>query len=1100
MTQPRSEPGVPGATQARFPRELVRASAGTGKTFRISSRIIGLLATGAEPEQILASTFTRKAAGEILDRVLFRLAEAALDEEKARELSRHAVLSGADPPHRLLGPDDALELLRLLVRRLHRVDVATLDALFVRMARTFGLELGLPPGWTIADEPTWDRLRSEAIQDVLDRGDPGSLARLLRETARGHATRRVHVRLADVMDELHRLYRQVAPAAHRPWSPFRSSSGPEDPEADRRELARRIAAVEPPLNKSGSQNKPWTDALERTADALRHGEWDELWSRGPGKKFLQGEETYHGRPFPPGLDALLEEARQLTAAVQAPKLDAEARALGRLAASFDRALADRQLQAGAYRFSDVTHHLRAAADPVAGRSDLHHRLDRRTRHVLLDEFQDTSPGQWDALRPLVDRLAESTGAGGATVVVADPKQSIYEWRDADPTLVDRVGEAYDLEEDRLHVSWRSAPEVLEFVNSLFGELSANPVVEELEHGPEVVREWAASFDEHEPAPPRADDPGHVRVEVGPRDEGRGSDRPRLLARAAELVAELRDSAPGATIGVLTRRNETVARLIHGLHDRGIEASEEGGTPVDDAAPVAAILALLRLADHPGDRISRYHVAATPLGEVLGYTDHQDDQGARRLARRVRRSLLRDGYGPTVAGWTRALTDRVSPRELRRMEQLIELGFRWEDRAGLRPGEFARLAESTRMVDPRVAPVRVMTAHQAKGLEFDVVILPELEHSLAGGGRPPAVLPERDPGTGAVQRVFPYVKKDLRPLFPEILEATRQAASSRLRDELSWLYVATTRAKHALHLLLAADRETGPGGGKTHARLVRAALGAGSETVADGDVLYERGPRTWHRHLDGNGSSRAPGDGGPAAAEPLPLRVDPGRPRTRILLQRSASDLEAGEEIAPREILRLDVAGAYRRGDVVHRWCQEIRWIEDGLPPDDTLLRQARRVAPEMTPQSIRRLAAEFRQWLEHPQVRGALSREAARSRVRHLAERGAAEEPSLVVHTERPFAHRQGDELLTGVIDRLVLVMDRGREPRGRPPVLEAQVLDFKTDDLEAVDERSLRERTERYAPQLRAYRRGVAAAYGLELENIRGRLVYLRPGVVTEP
>ncbi|MEJ2540187.1 MAG: UvrD-helicase domain-containing protein [Gemmatimonadota bacterium] len=66
------------------PREIVRASAGAGKTFRISSRIIGLLASGEAPSDILASTFTRKAAGEILDRVLVRVAEAVLDPEKAR--------------------------------------------------------------------------------------------------------------------------------------------------------------------------------------------------------------------------------------------------------------------------------------------------------------------------------------------------------------------------------------------------------------------------------------------------------------------------------------------------------------------------------------------------------------------------------------------------------------------------------------------------------------------------------------------------------------------------------------------------------------------------------------------------------------------------------------------------------------------------------------------------------------------------------------------------------------------------------------------------------------------------------------------------------
>jgi hypothetical protein len=74
-----------------LPREIVLASAGTGKTFRLSSRIIALLNAGVPPHEILASTFTRKAAGEILERVLVRLARAVVDEEGA---------GGAGPPRR----------------------------------------------------------------------------------------------------------------------------------------------------------------------------------------------------------------------------------------------------------------------------------------------------------------------------------------------------------------------------------------------------------------------------------------------------------------------------------------------------------------------------------------------------------------------------------------------------------------------------------------------------------------------------------------------------------------------------------------------------------------------------------------------------------------------------------------------------------------------------------------------------------------------------------------------------------------------------------------------------------------------------------------
>src|SRR5690606_25525447 len=123
-----------------LPRELVLASAGTGKTFHISSRIIGLLASGVAPDAIFASTFTRAAAGEILDRVLQRLARAALDSAAAAQLNRDAALEGSTQPE--FTAADWLRLLARVVKHLHRLNISTLDSFFVRTATTFADDVG----------------------------------------------------------------------------------------------------------------------------------------------------------------------------------------------------------------------------------------------------------------------------------------------------------------------------------------------------------------------------------------------------------------------------------------------------------------------------------------------------------------------------------------------------------------------------------------------------------------------------------------------------------------------------------------------------------------------------------------------------------------------------------------------------------------------------------------------------------------------------------------------------------------------------------------------------------------------------------------------
>jgi len=1112
------------------------------------------------PDRILASTFTRKAAGEILDRVLRRLAEAALDADEAAELARHAALpggaggsgaarrpegaapgSGGAPPDgggSALDREGALRLLGALVRELHRIDVGTLDSFFIRLARAFGPELGLPLAWSIAEEPLHEDLRSQAVQRVLDGGDRTALLELLGMIARGDARRRIHDALVEDVDDLRRLRREVDPRAADPWSPFREHERPGDPEAAREELAARLEAIEPPSNKNGSPNAHWSSALEAAAAALREGRWEELWGKGLGAKLLDGSLTYYRRPFPPGLEAILEEARALAAADLARAFDAEARALGEIARRYDEALSELQGRSGSYRFEDVPWLIGGparggregagaeggsgpGAGAVGGRPDLHHRLDRRSEHLLLDEFQDTSLPQWTALEPIADGIAPD----GTLVVVADPKQSIYGWRNADPELVDRVEARYGLPVRGLHVSWRSSPVVLDFVNRLFGELASNPVLADVEGGPEVASRWGATFEPHEPAPGHGSWPGRVVLEAGPDDGGRGTDRPRLMARAAERVAAIHERSPGARIGVLVSQNKTVARLMHELRQRGVRASEEGGTPVDDAAPVTAVLALLQLSDHPGDTVARYHVARSPLGPAVGFTAFGDDAAARALARRVRRRLLRDGYGPALAAWAEALAPSVEEAELRRLEQLVELGFRWEERASLRPSDFVRFVRSQKVEDPSSAPVRVMTVHQAKGLEFDVVVLPELDVGLTKGGGGETAVPERDPDTGRVRRVFPYVAGTLRPLFPELETAYRQRRATALRDRLSWLYVAVTRARHALHLIVAADGGGKTGNARSYARIARAALGVHEDPAAEGEVLYEAGDPDWYRELP---HLLERPEAAPAAE--VALRVDASAPRSRILARRAPSELEGGGRVDLAELLRLDAASARAVGIVAHRWCEEIGWIE-GAPleavGEDRLLEAGREAAPELGREELGRLLERFLGWLDAPEIRDALSRERSLERARAaLAEAGeppaaeAGERPAgeagepldLELLTERRFASRVDHEVVSGIIDRLVLVRPaagtgagsggggRGAGARGRPaPVGAAEVVDFKTDALPPDDEEAAAARVEHYRPQLEAYRDAVAALYGLPAEAVRARLVFLAAGLVRD-
>jgi ATP-dependent exoDNAse (exonuclease V) beta subunit len=346
------------------------------------------------------------------------------------------------------------------------------------------------------------------------------------------------------------------------------------------------------------------------------------------------------------------------------------------------------------------------------------------------------------------------------------------------------------------------------------------------------------------------------------------------------------------------------------------------------------------------------------------------------------------------------------------------------------------------------------------------------------------LPERDPETGLVRKVFPHMNKEIRPLFFREAEvALRQARAAALRDSLGVLYVALTRARHALHIFLAADDpEKEPEPKKTYSWLLRWSLKLGDRQLEEGDVI-EYGDPEWAAAAD-----REPGPG-PAATDAATvadalagdegetsefgIRLRAASARRRLVPHTSPSALEGGGLVDLRWALRLDSAPARDRGTIAHAWLERIGWIEDGAPEDEELRRIARELRPRIADDDLGRLLTDFHRWLEKPTVREALSRAAYGEEAR--------------VETELSFAVRAGDAVLRGFIDRLILL-----GPSDSPH--SAEVIDFKTDAV-GEDSVELERRAAFYAPQLQAYREAVAHAFGLGLKSVTGRLVFLEAG-----
>lgn len=1049
---------------------VIRASAGTGKTFQLAHRYLALLHGGASPDRVLASTFTRKAAGEILDRVVGRLAAAVVEPAVRREVGRFI---GDDN----LSLRECSTLLRRVLGQLYRLRISTLDSLFIQMTRSLSLELGVPPNWRIIDELEDEALRGEALETLFQRDSTANLLTLTHLLTKGEASRGIGDLVRDAIKDMYELYLETEePAWH---------SLPKHKPLDDAQFA---AALEI-LREAEVSGKSFSKA--RDADYLRalHQDWEAFVGTGVAAKVAAQEDTY-GRQVIPGalVDAylpLVEHARALLIG----RIAQQTAASYQLLKSFDVEYQRIKQQRRALRFADVTWRLAHAAmrptkSPDTEMGRLAFRLDGQIDHVLLDEFQDTSPPQWYAIRPMVQRV--TTEKSCSFFCVGDVKQAIYGWRGGLAEIFDAVSEQLpDIHHAALNTSFRSSQPVIDAVNTIFTGLARH---ENLERTEPAVRTFVQRFAEHTTA--LTDLPGYVCLATAPQADDL-TVKDTMLDFAVERICQLHAATPDASLGVLVRTNATVAKIIGRLRQSGLLASEEGGNPLTDAASVQVVLSLLRLTDHPGNRVARYHVATSPLAVALGCEDFRSEVVADRVAQQVRRQLVDEGYGPAVAGWARIVGQNLDARERSRLAQLVELAFVYGADPTIRTTDFVEFIEQERVSDPASANVRVMTIHQAKGLEFDLVVLPELSANLTG--QPASFVVRRAESTQPADRVCRYVNESTLRLFPKpIQEMFATAIHRNVSESLCLLYVAVTRARHALHMLIDPSKPSEKKVPRTFGGLLRAAL-VGNDPVAADQVVYEHGLADWQRHLKqqpaASGGDRA--DLPPALPERIPLAAVVGGQR-HSLSRTSPSALEGGNLIRLDHLWQAPSHEALLLGTIVHAFFERIEWLGDELPEEaalravgESLLRT--HAAP--TTLDLEKLIQQFLADLTRPAAAQLLHRKnylASLPDVLTFLEPGEPEALDVRVQNERPFAIREQDRMLTGNIDRLVL-LSRG------PELVAAEVIDFKTDAIQS--ESQLVERLEFYRPQIEAYRRAIMAVTGLATERIAARLLFVAAG-----
>lgn len=836
---------------------IVQAPAGSGKTELLIQRILALLAVVAVPEEILAITFTRKAAAEMRKRLLAAL-ERAQDDTPPAEA--HAVETWQRA--RLALARDRERCWELLEHPA-RLQVLTIDSLCAALVRRMPCLSGFGEMAAIAEDPVeLYRDAAERLCARLESDGPESLALqrllehldnrlpLLRDLLVAMLGRRdqwlrclpeagVQTARTILENALAGYVRQALENAFHSLGPVRR--------AELLFLGRWAAG-----NLAGEPGSPFAALLDYPGSLEWSAEDLPAWLAVTDLLMTQQERLRSPRGitiklgFPPGksdpeagmkrrLSALLDELngdpvcverlRALRKLPQSSYSEPQWAVLAALIELLPRAVAELGItfrQRGRVDFAEIARGALSALGDDLAPTELLLQLDGRLRHILVDEFQDTSRAQYELLAMLTSGWERDDGR--TLFLVGDPMQSIYRFREAEVGLYLRA-RTHGIGTIRLtplvlRANFRSQAGLVDWFNQQFQALF--PAAEDAVRGavpftPAVATRSAVSS------------PAVTTTCFAPRNDRHEA------SRVVDLVRQAKAEHPVGTTAVLVRARTHLAEIVPALKAAGLRFQAQEIDSLSDRPAIQDLLALTRALLHPADRVAWLAVLRAPwcglsLNDLLALVNDRPEatlpecletihapeelfaglstDGLHRLERVA--PILNDAVRRKGRLPLRRLVESawlsiggaagLSPSEMADVEQFLRLLEELDDGGDLLRLETLaeRLAGLFAAPDAQAGPeLQLLTIHKAKGLEFDTVIIPGLGRTT-GRNDPSLLLWQEDPEHGLLLAPIPPVGSDQpEPIYQAL------AGIHRDKDDLETLrlfYVAATRAKRKLHLL------------------------------------------------------------------------------------------------------------------------------------------------------------------------------------------------------------------------------------------------------------------------------------------------------------
>ncbi|MSN96133.1 RecB-like helicase [Campylobacter sp. FMV-PI01] len=649
--------------------EALEASAGSGKTFALVCRYLGLVFSGVDPNRILALTFTNKAANEMKDRIIQTFLNC--DEKYFK-----VIASNLNTTEQQIKKKRE-EIYDIFIRC--DIKILTFDAFFSKILRIFATNFGLSSDFEIDEEGVKDIANKEFIKLISkDRELTDTVSTFIVET---------NSTLENFLNTLDEIANQIGYLDYQKNTPFPDDTNFENAKEQivkfcddindqevsiqaeklKEEISKNIFSI---LEKGFIKYDVLNYKGSKFSKLIKKNEYLNLLYQNfklHMKKYIEDFEVYKISKFGEILDLYIENKQNIN------------KKLNKI--SFND-------------LSSIIFNLLKDKDMI---NMLYFRLDSKIEHILIDEFQDTSVMQYKILLPLIDEILAGAGQNGVggLFYVGDIKQSIYRFRGAKKEIFGHLKDKYkQIKISKLDKNYRSAKAIVKFVNSVFRNISnynyedqkSYLKFKDLSNQKPIIKNFDFFV-------PEADDFGYIKSIIVDDLEDKN-----LVLESAVLEVEnlLKNGVKAKNIAILCYKNSNIDALKELLLEADIDANGEGGKNLFETISVKAIIEYAKFC------LTEEKIYALNV-------EHLTSKKPRLLKLNLQKSNSKN-----VLYLAKNLEIGLEDKNIL---LLLEVCDRYENLT-----EFVFNNDKILAINEENSGVNLLTIHKSKGLEFDHVII------------------------------------------------------------------------------------------------------------------------------------------------------------------------------------------------------------------------------------------------------------------------------------------------------------------------------------------------------------------------------------------